>query len=86
MLNFFLPSKTKKVLAESELIQGSLQRNRIYAQDILSAKDLETIGAFEARYPALLKARDAPARELEGYSLADAAREESRAAPQPAEI
>ncbi len=41
MFNFFLPSKTKKVLAESELIQGSLQRNRIYAQDILSAKDLE---------------------------------------------
>jgi Rrf2 family protein len=35
---------------------------------------------------ALLKARDATARELEGYSLADAAREESRAAPQPAEI
>jgi len=35
---------------------------------------------------ALLKARDATAHELEGYSLADAAREESRAAPQPAEI
>ena len=35
---------------------------------------------------ALLKARDATARELEGYSLADAAREESRSAPQPAEI
>jgi Rrf2 family protein len=35
---------------------------------------------------ALLKARDATARELEGYSLADAAREESWAAPQPAEI
>lgn len=58
MFNFFLPSKMKKVLAESELIQGSLQRNRIYAQDILSAKDLEIIMALEARYPALLKARD----------------------------
>ena len=58
MFNFFLPSKTKKVLEESELIQGSLQRNRIYTQDILSAKDLETILALEARYPALLKARD----------------------------
>ena len=43
MFNFFLPGKTKKVLAESELIQGSLQRNRIYSQDILSARDLETI-------------------------------------------
>jgi signal peptidase I len=58
MFNFFLPSKTKKVLAESELIQGSLQRNRIYSQDILSAKDLETISSLESRYPALLKARD----------------------------
>jgi signal peptidase I len=58
MFNIFLPSKTKKVLAESELIYSSLQRNRIYAQDILSAKDLETISALEARYPALLKAKD----------------------------
>jgi signal peptidase I len=58
MFNFFLPSKTKKVLAESELIQGSLQRNRIYAQDILNARDLELVTSLEARYPALLKARD----------------------------
>jgi len=58
MFDFFLPAKTKKVLEESQLIQGSLQRNRIYAQDILSAKDLDTIMALEARYPALLKARD----------------------------
>lgn len=58
MFNFFLPGKTKKVLAESELIQGSLHRNRIYTQDILSAKDLDAITALEARYPALLKARD----------------------------
>src|SRR5271154_5880030 len=57
-MNFFLPSKTKKVLAESELIQGSLQRNRIYAQDILSARDLEIITNLESRYPALLKARN----------------------------
>jgi signal peptidase I len=57
-MNFFLPSKTKKVLAESELIQGNLQRNRIYTQDILSKTNLEAILALEARYPALLKARD----------------------------
>jgi len=58
MFDFFLPSQTKKVLAESELILGSLQRNRIESQDILSAKELETIVALEGRYPALLKARD----------------------------
>jgi signal peptidase I len=58
MFNFFLPGKTKKLLAESELIQSNLQRNRIYTQDILSTKDLDTIMALEARYPALLKARD----------------------------
>ena len=45
--NFFLPRKTKQVLAESELIQSNLRRNRIYAQDILSAKDLEIILALE---------------------------------------
>jgi signal peptidase I len=58
MFNFFLPSKTKKVLAESELIQGSLQRNRIYAHDILNARDLEIIHGLESRYPPLLKAKD----------------------------
>ena len=58
MFNFFLPSKTKEVLSESELIQGSLRRNRIYAQDILSARDLETIQALEDRYSPLLKAKD----------------------------
>lgn len=58
MFNFFLPRKTKQVLAESELIQSSLQRNRIYAQDILSERDLEAIASLEARYPALLKAKD----------------------------
>ena len=63
MFNFFLPSKTKKVLSESELIHGSLQRNRIYAQDILSAKDLETISGFEARYTVLLKAKDVASLE-----------------------
>jgi signal peptidase I len=63
MFNFFLPSKTRKVLEESELIQMSLRRNRIYSQDILSARDLETITALEVRYPALLKARD-----IEGLS------------------
>jgi len=63
MFNFFLPGKIKKVLAESELIQGSLQRNRIYAQDILNARDLEIIQGLESRYPPLLKARDAEGLE-----------------------
>ena len=58
MFNFFLPGKTKKVLAESELIQGNLHRNRIHAQDILNARDLEIIHSYEERYPPLLKARD----------------------------
>jgi signal peptidase I len=58
MFNFFLPSKTKQVLAESELIQGNLQRNRIYTQDILAKKDLAALMALEGRYPALLKAQD----------------------------
>jgi len=58
MFNFFLPRKTKKVLSESELIQASLQHNRIYAQDILSERDIETVRALEDRYPSLLKARD----------------------------
>jgi signal peptidase I len=58
MFTFFLPRKTRAVLSESELIQGSLQRNRVYAQDILSEQDLETIDALNARYAPLLKARD----------------------------
>src|SRR5579863_6538912 len=58
MFNFFLPRKTKEVLSEAELIYGSLQRNRIYMQDILAARDLEALEALEARYPALLKARE----------------------------
>jgi signal peptidase I len=58
MFNFFLPGKTKKILAESELIYGNLQRNRIYSQDILNARDLEIVTNLEARYPTLLKARD----------------------------
>ena len=58
MFNFFLPGKTKQVLAESDLIYGSLQRNRIYSQDILSARDLEVALALEERYRALLKAKD----------------------------
>ena len=57
-MNWFLPSPTKKILSESELIFGSLQRNRIYSQDILVARDLETLLSIEKRYPALLKARD----------------------------
>jgi len=58
MFNFFLPRKTKAVLSESELIQASLHRNRIYAQDTLSARDLETIKEMEDRYPDLLTRRD----------------------------
>ena len=58
MFDFFLPSPTKKVLAESELILASLQRNRVENQDILSASELEKIVALENRYPALQKARD----------------------------
>jgi signal peptidase I len=58
MFNFFQPSKTKKVLAESELILSSLRRNRIYTQDTMPARDLEAITALEERYPALLKAKD----------------------------
>jgi signal peptidase I len=58
MLNFFLPSKTKQVLAESQQIFESLKRNRIYTQDTLSPRNLEAVLALEARYPALLKARD----------------------------
>jgi signal peptidase I len=57
-MNWFLPSQTKKTLSESELIYASLQRNRIYSQDILSPRDLDTVLAVENRYPALLKARD----------------------------
>src|SRR5260221_295237 len=63
MFNFFLPRKTKQVLSESELVYGSLQRNRIFSQDILSARDLEALEALEARYPALLKARNAEGLE-----------------------
>ena len=55
MFNFFLPGKTKKVLAESEVIQGSLHRHRIYAQDILTPRDLDAVTALEMRYPALFK-------------------------------
>jgi signal peptidase I len=57
-MNWFLPRKTRRVLSESELIFASLKRNRIYTQDILSARDLEAIEALEARYPALLKTQD----------------------------
>jgi signal peptidase I len=63
MFNFFLPSKTKKVLAESELILSNLTRNRIYTQDVLNAKDLALLQGLEDRYPALLKAKDIDALE-----------------------
>src|SRR5260221_12522109 len=63
MFKFFLPRKTKKVLSESEIIFESLKRNRVTTQDILPARDLETVQGLEARYPALLKARDVEALE-----------------------
>jgi signal peptidase I len=63
MLNFFLPSKTKKVLAESELIYANLARNRVYTQDILNAKDLGLLQGLEDRYPALIKAKEVDALE-----------------------
>jgi signal peptidase I len=58
MFNFFLPSKTKKTLAEAEIIQSNLHRNRVYTQDTLNARDLDAVMKLEERYPALLKARD----------------------------
>ncbi len=58
MFNFFLPRKTRQVLAESELLQANLNRNRIYAQDTLSTRDLEAIQALEDRYPDLLTRKD----------------------------
>jgi signal peptidase I len=63
MFNFLLPSKTKKVLAESELILGNLSRNHVYQQDVLNPRDLAALTALEDRYPALLKARDVDALE-----------------------
>jgi signal peptidase I len=58
MFRFLLPRKTKKVLDEAEAIHASLQRNRIYSQDILSPKDKEALDELEARYGPLAKARD----------------------------
>jgi signal peptidase I len=63
MFNFFLPSKTKKILSDSELIYAGLQRNRIYSQDILNERDLHIITEVESKYPPLLKARDADGLE-----------------------
>jgi signal peptidase I len=61
MFNFFLPAKTKKILAESELILSNLTRNRIYTQDVLNDRDLKAITELEDRYPALIKAKDVDA-------------------------
>ena len=58
MFNFLLPRKTKKVLEDAELIHTSLRRNRIYSQDTLSKRDLETLDELDARYAPLRKARD----------------------------
>jgi signal peptidase I len=58
MFNFFLPAKTKKVLAESDLILSNITRNRVYAQDILNERDLAALTALEERYPALISAKD----------------------------
>jgi signal peptidase I len=66
MFNFLLPARTKKALAEADLIYASLKRNRIYAQDTLAARDLETLSSIEERYPAVIKSRNA--EELEKLS------------------
>src|SRR5271155_464027 len=58
MFNFFLPSKSKKVLAESELIQANLNRNRVYSQDVLNERDLDQVMKLEERYADLLKTKD----------------------------
>jgi signal peptidase I len=58
MFTFFLPRKTKKVLDEAEAIHASLRRNRIYTQDTLSKRDLETLDELDARYAPLRKTRD----------------------------
>jgi signal peptidase I len=58
MFNFFLPRKSKKVLEEAELIHTSLRRNRIYSQDNISKRDLETLAELDDRYAPLRKARD----------------------------
>jgi signal peptidase I len=58
MFNFLLPRKTKKVLDDAELIHSSLRRNRIYSQDTLSKRDLDTLSELDARYEPLRKARD----------------------------
>ena len=63
MFNLFLPAKTKKVLAEAELILGNLSRNRILEQDVLNERDLGALRALEDRYPALIKAKDIDALE-----------------------
>jgi signal peptidase I len=58
MFNFLLPSKSKKVLSEAELIRSSLRRNRDYMQDTISKRDLEALDSIDTRYGPLLKARD----------------------------
>jgi signal peptidase I len=63
MFNFFLPSKTKKVLADAELILANLTRNRVYQQDVLNERDLHTVTTLEDRYPALIKGKDVDALE-----------------------
>ncbi|HEX4138929.1 MAG TPA: signal peptidase I [Candidatus Methylacidiphilales bacterium] len=61
MFNFFLPSKTKKVLEEAKLILSNLTRNRVLEQDVLNERDLAALKALEDRYPALIQAKDADA-------------------------
>jgi len=63
MFNFLLPAKTKKALAEAELILANITRNRVLEQDRLNPRDVAALQALEDRYPALIKARDADALE-----------------------
>jgi len=63
MFNFLLPAKTKKALAEAELILGNITRNRVLEQDRLNPRDVTALQALEDRYQALIKAKDADALE-----------------------
>ena len=63
MFNFFLPSKTKKILEEAEIILANLTRNRVLEQDLLNPRDVDALKQIEDRYPALIKARDIDALE-----------------------
>src|SRR5580698_2230279 len=63
MFNFLLPSKTRKVLEDAQLILANITRNRVLEQDLLNNRDLTALREIEDRYPALIKAKDVDALE-----------------------